>query len=113
MPSSNVVLGGNTIQITIPGFYEINFMIRLAPVAAATTLNAGVRLNDGSTFITSTLQTGSLSLTDDTIFQGSVIVALGAGSIIDLALQSTGAATVSLSAGTNASLSAKLLDSVP
>lgn len=87
-------------------------MIRLGPVAAATTINAGVRLNGGSTFITSTLESSPLSLTDDTIFPGSVIVALGSGSILDLALQSTGAATVSLAAGTNASLSVKLLDRI-
>lgn len=113
MPSSNIVTGSNTIQISIPGFYELNFMIRIGPAATASTINAGVRLNGGTTFITSTLQSGILSPTDDTIFQGSVIAALGQGSVLDLALQSTEAATVDLSAGTNASLSAKLLAPAP
>jgi hypothetical protein len=112
MPSSNIILGTNTIQISLSGFYEINFMIRLAPAAAVTTIEGGVRLG-GSAFFTSTLQSAILSLTEDTIIQGSVILALAAGSVLDLALESTGAATVSLAAGTNASLSVKLLMPAP
>ncbi len=109
MPSSNVVLGSNTIQIGTSGTYLVSFMVRVAPSATPTTLSAGVRLNGGSTFFTSTLQTSPLSSTEVTIFQGTVILALGAGSILDVALQSTGAATVSLASGTNASLDVVLL----
>ncbi|HBC98293.1 MAG TPA: hypothetical protein DC053_01210 [Lachnoclostridium sp.] len=109
MPSFDVSFGINTIQIILSGFYEVNFMVRIAPATIASTIEAGVRLNGGTTFFTSTLQSATLSVTDDTILQGSVIVALGAGSILDLALQSTGATTVSLAAAANASLSVKLL----
>ena len=88
-------------------------MIRFAPAATTTTINAGVRFNGGSTFLTSTLQSVLLSLTENTIIQGSVILALGAGSVLDLALQSTGPVTVSLAANANASLSVKLLQLAP
>lgn len=113
MPSSNVVPGGNTIQINTSGIYWVSFMVRVGPSATPATLNAGVRLNNGNTFFTSTLQSSPLSPTEDTLFEGNVILALGAGSVLDLALQSTGAATISLAAGTNASLSVMLLMPAP
>ena len=109
MPSSNVVLGGSAIQISISGDYELNFTVRVASVAVPTTVNVGVRLNGGTTFFTSAEQNTILSLTDETPIHGSVIVAVGAGAIIDLAIQATAASTVSLTGATNATLSAKLI----
>jgi hypothetical protein len=105
MPSFDVGLNPSSIQIFISSDYEINFMVRIDPVATVTSISVGVRINGGSNFITSTLQTGPLSLTEVTLFQGSVIATLNSGDILDLAIQSTEAATFELAPNTNATLS--------
>jgi hypothetical protein len=105
MPSFDVGLNPSSIQIFISSDYEINFMVRIDQVATVTSISVGVRINGGSNFITSTLQTGPLSLTEVTLFQGSVIATLNSGDILDLAIQSTEAATFELAPNTNATLS--------
>ncbi len=110
MPSFNVGQSPNDLQIFIPGEYEINYMIRIAPVATSgQTISAGVRQN--GSFIDSTLQYSPLSTTENTILQGSVIEFLSGQ--VDLAFQSTGAATFDLSMLTNATLTVERLTPSP
>lgn len=88
MPSFNVGENANELQVFIPGEYEINYMIRIAPVEMpGQTISAGVRQN--GSFIDSTLQYSVLSTTENTILQGSVIEFLSGQ--VDLAFLSTGA----------------------
>lgn len=104
MPSFNVGENANELQVFIPGEYEINYMIRIAPVEMpGQTISAGVRQN--GSFIDSTLQYSVLSTTENTILQGSVIEFLSGQ--VDLAFLSTGAAAFSLSSLTNATLTVK------
>ena len=86
MPSFDVGTNPNELQIFIPGEYEINYMIRIAPVETPDqTISAGVRQN--GSFIDSTLQYSTLSTTDVTVLQGSVIEFLSG--TVDLAFLST------------------------
>ena len=110
MPSFNIGQGQNELHIFLPGEYEINFMIRIAPVAApGQTISAGVRQN--GSFIDSTMQFSPLSTTDYTILQGSVIEFISGQ--LDLAFQSTGAATFDLGMLTNATLTVERLTPFP
>ncbi|SHE47799.1 collagen-like protein [Lactonifactor longoviformis] len=104
MPSFDVGTVTNGLQIYFPGEYEINYMIRIAPVDVPDqTISAGVRQND--TFIDSTMQYSTLSTTEDTILQGSIIEYLSGQ--VDLAFLSTDAARFNLSQLTNAALTVK------
>ena len=110
MPSFNVGTNQNELQVYIPGEYEINFMIRIAPVEVpAQTVSAGVR-QDGN-FIDSTLQYSILSTTENTILQGSVIEFLSGQ--VDLAFYSTGVAAFDLALRTNATLTIERISPQP
>ena len=110
MPSFNVGANPSALQVYIPGEYEINYMIRIAPVESpGQTISAGVR-QDGN-FIDSTLQYSPLSTTDTTILQGSVIEFLYGQ--IDLAFLSTGAASFDLAQLTNATLTIERISPLP
>ncbi|MCI9415367.1 MAG: collagen-like protein, partial [Clostridiales bacterium] len=110
MPSFNVGTNPNELQIFIPGEYEINYMIRIAPVETPDqTISAGVRQN--GSFIDSTLQHSTLSTTENTILQGSVIEFLSGQ--VDLAFLSTGAATFDLAPLTNATITVERLSPLP
>lgn len=110
MPSFNIGQSQNELQIFLSGEYEINYMIRIAPVAVqGQTISAGVRQNGG--FIESTMQFSTLSTTDYTILQGSVIEFLNGQ--LDLAFLSTGAAAFDLGMLTNATLTVERLTPFP
>ena len=110
MPSFDVGTNPNSLQIFLPGEYEIDYMIRIAPVDTPDqTISAGVR-QDGN-FIDSTLQYSTLSTTENTILQGSVIEFLSGQ--VDLAFLSTGAATFDLASLTNATLTVKRISPFP
>ena len=110
MPSFNVGTNQNELQVYIPGEYEINFMIRIAPVEVPDqTVSAGVR-QDGN-FIDSTLQYSILSTTENTILQGSVIEFLSGQ--VDLAFYSTGVAAFDLTLRTNATLTIERISPQP
>ena len=101
MPSFDVGTNPNELQIFISGEYEINYMLRIAPVETPNqTISAGVRQNGN--FIDSTLQYSTLSTTDNTILQGSVIEFLSG--TVDLSFLSTGTASLNLASLTNATL---------
>ena len=107
MPSNNVTLGTDDITIIETATYEINYMVTVSTVLLAVDLSAGVRVNGGTNFIPSTLQTRTLSLTLTTLFEGSTIVDLTAGDVIDLAVESTTTVASSLTGGLTAYLTVK------
>ena len=110
MPSFNVGINQNEMQVYIPGEYEINYMIRIAPVETPDqTISAGVRQN--GSVIDSTLQFSTLSTTETTILQGSVIEFLSGQ--VDLAFYSTGAAVFDLTTLTNATLTIERISPLP
>ena len=112
MPSFNVALGVNTIEVFLPGDYEINFMVRIGAVSTSTSISAGVQTGPTS-MIPATLQSDPLSLTEDTVFQGSIIASLNFGDVLNLVLVAAGPSTVNLSADVNASLTVKRLMLMP
>lgn len=110
MPNFNTSYPNNGIQVMDFGQYEINFMIRMAPGNGTALISGGARLN--GTFIDSTRQFTILPTDALSIIQGSVIVDLGGGDTIDLALESTvsGVGTIELFLGTSASLTVQKID---
>lgn len=105
MPSLNTTYAqANSITVAQAGIYEINFYMTVS-ATLATTLSFAVRAN--GTNISATVLSRTLSVGTNSIYSGSVIVTLNAGSIIDMAVSALVAVGVSLGSGTNASLSVK------
>ncbi|MFQ7226972.1 BclA C-terminal domain-containing protein [Enterocloster bolteae] len=106
MPLLNTTVAANAITVANTGIYEINWkLVSTASVAVALTL--AIRRN--SVPIASTTSTRTLSLGVESLFEGSVIFNLTAGDVIDMALSSALAVTLTLSTGTNATLTVKQL----
>ena len=106
MPLLNTTVAANAITVANTGIYEINWkLVSTASVAVALTL--AIRSN--SVPIASTTSTRTLSLGVESLFEGSVIFNLTAGDVIDMALSSALAVTLTLSTGTNATLTVKQL----
>lgn len=109
MPNLNTTYTpANSITATQAGTYEINYFSN-ASVAVGTTVTQAVRIN--GTNIPSTVITRVLAVGVGSIYNGSVVVTLAAGDVIDMALSALLAVGVTLGAGVNASLSIKKLDS--
>lgn len=107
MVSNNVTVAPSTITIQQSGTYEINYYLQTtATVGAAVTL--AVRNNTIN--IPATVNTRTLSAGTNSVYQGSAIVALTTGDVLDLALSALLALSVTLAAGVNASLTIKRLD---
>ena len=107
MPNLNTTYGTNNIIITQAGNYEINYYSNLS-VSLAATVTMAVRQN--GTNIPSTVITRAISAGVGSIYSGSVIVSLAAGTTIDLAMSSLLAVGVTLGNGVNATLSVKKLN---
>ena len=97
----------NSITVTNAGTYEINYNTTLA-AAVATTITFAVRLN--GTNIPSATISRALSVGTSSLFNGSTVVALTAGSVIDMAISALLAVGITLGSGLNALLSIKKLD---
>ena len=98
LPSLNTTYTpANSITVSQAGTYEINYFSNVS-VALGTTLTQAVRVN--GTNIPST----------SSIYSGSTIVTLAAGSVIDMALSALLAVGVTLGSGVNATLSVKKID---
>lgn len=108
MPSLNVTnTGNNNIVITQAGTYEINYYVNLS-AALATTVTMAVRAN--GTNIPSTVISRALSVGTNSIYSGSTIVTLAAGTTLDMAVSALVAVGLTLGNGVNASLSVKKLN---
>jgi len=107
MPNLNVTYTPtNSITVAQAGTYEINYFSNLS-AALATTLTMAIRVN--GTNIPSTVISRTLSVGTSSIYNGSVIVTLTAGSVIDMALSALLAVGVTLGSGVNATLTVKKL----
>ena len=108
MPSDDVTYTpANSITISTPGTYEVSFMLRgSASLGAVTTV--AVRLN--GTDIPSLTNTQTLTLATATDFSGDALVTLAAGDVLDLAVGALLALSLTLGAGTNASLVVMKID---
>lgn len=108
MPSLNITnTGSNNIIINQTGNYEINYYVNLS-AAIATTVTMTVRAS--GTNIPSTVISRALSVGTNSIYSGSTIVALTAGTTLDMAVSALLAVGLTLGSGVNASLSVKKLN---
>lgn len=108
MPNFNVTYTPtNSITITQNGIYEINYYSNLS-VALGTTITLAVRVNGAN--IPSTTISRSLSVGTSSIYNGSTIVSLNAGNVIDMAISALLAVGVTLNSGLNAFLTLKKLN---
>ncbi len=108
MPNLNTTYtNANSITVTEAGVYEINYFLNVS-VAIGTTLTLAVRANGSN--IPSTVVSRVLSVGTSSVYSGSTIVNLAAGSTIDMAISALVAVGVNLSSGVNASLSLKKLN---
>ena len=107
MPNLNTTYAtANSITVTNAGTYEINYYSNVS-VSVSVALSFAVRNN--GTNIPETLITRTLNPNVGSIYSGSVIVTLQAGSVIDMAMSALLAADVTLGSGVNATLSVKRL----
>lgn len=97
----------NSITTTEAGIYEIQYNIILS-VAVGTTLTVSVRRN--GTNIPSTTISRALSVGVGSLFQGSTMVSLSAGDVIDMAISALVAVGATLGSGVSASLTVKKLN---
>jgi len=97
----------NSIIVDEAGVYEITYEL-VGSTADILELTVAVRANGIP--IPSATQISALDVGIDTVFVGSTIVALAAGTVLDLSVLSQLAATLTLGSGMNASLIVKRLD---
>ena len=108
MPNANSSYStANSITISQSGIYEINYSVNLS-AAVATTVTLAVRQNGSN--IASSLISRSLAVGTGSLYNGSVIVSLNNGDVIDMALSALLAVGVTLGSGTNAILTIKRLN---
>lgn len=108
MPNLNTTYAtNNSITVSQGGIYEINFYANIS-VALATTLTLAIRAN--GTNIASTVVSRTLSVGTSSLYNGSVLVQLPANTTIDMAVSALIAVGVTLSSGTNASLTVKKIN---
>lgn len=97
----------NSITITEPGNYEIDFFTSVDPAATG---DIAVSVRRNNTSLPEATVTRRVTGNEQTFFSGSVITALAANDVLDLAITSGNGGTVTLDDGTNASLSVKKLN---
>ncbi len=108
MPNLNTTYQtANSITVSQAGVYEINYFLNVS-VAIGTTLTLAIRANGSN--IPSTVVSRVLSVGTSSVYSGSTIVNLTAGTTIDMAISALVAVGVNLSSGVNASLSLKKLN---
>jgi hypothetical protein len=108
MPANSVTYTpANSITITVPGVYEINYETTMS-AALGTTVTTAVRQN--GTNIPGATTSRLLSVGVNSLFSGSTIVTLAAGDVIDMAVSALIAVGVTLGGGTSAVLTVKKLN---
>jgi hypothetical protein len=103
MTANNVILGTDSITITVPGDYRVEFFVQLQSTGDTFGVLAGVEIN-GMLLQPSLISTLVLS-SDFEAVTLSAIVPLAAGDVLTVALTSVPGGTVLFGAGTSASLS--------
>lgn len=108
LPDKNVTYTpANSITVAQAGTYEINYFSNVS-AAIGTTVTTAVRVN--GTNVPSTVTSRALSVGVGSIYNGSTIVTLAAGDVVDMAISALLAVGVTLGSGINASLSVKKLN---
>ena len=108
MPLKNTVYTpANSITASEAGVYEINYYTNLS-VALGTTVTLAVRRN--GTAIPQATVSRVLSVGVGSLFNGSFMIALDAGDVIDMALSALLAVGVTLGGGVNTTLTIKQID---
>ena len=109
MPLKNVTYStpANTITVANAGVYEINYYTNLS-AALGTTVTLSVRRN--GTAIPQATLSRVLAVGVGSLYNGSVLVALNAGDVIDMAISALLAVGVTLGDGVNTTLTVKQLD---
>jgi hypothetical protein len=97
----------NSISVTEAGTYEINYSTTMT-AAVATTITFAVRV-DGINVPSATISR-ALAVGTSSLFNGSTVVTLVAGNVIDMALSALLAVGITLGSGVNATLSIKKLN---
>ena len=105
MPSQNVTYTpANSITAPVAGVYEINYFTNIS-AALGTTVTMSVRRN--GTAIPDATISRALSVGVGSIYNGSIIIDLNAGDVIDMALSALLAVGVTLGSGVNTTLTIK------
>ena len=105
MPLENVTYApANSITVGTTGVYEINYYTNLS-AALGTTVTMSVRRN--GTAIPQATISRVLSVGVATLYNGSFIISLTAGDVIDMALSALLAVGVTLGDGVNTTLTVK------
>lgn len=108
MPHKSVTyIPRNGVRVAQRGDYEINYFTNLS-VTVGTTVTIAVRLN--GTAIPGASISQILSAEVGSIINGSIIVNLPAGAVVDMGISALAAVEVTLGSGVNASLSIKKLN---
>ena len=97
----------NSITITEPGDYEIDYYVSVDPAATG---DIAVSVRKNNTNLPEATLTRRLTGNEQAFFNGSVITTLAANDVLDLAITSGNGGTATLDDGTNASLSVKKLN---
>ncbi len=108
MPPQNVTYTpANSITAPVAGVYEINYFTNIS-AALGTTVTMSVRRN--GTAIPDATISRALSVGVGSIYNGSIIIDLNAGDVIDMALSALLAVGVTLGSGVNTTLTIKQIN---
>ncbi len=105
MPLKNVTnTPANSLTVGTAGVYEINYFTNVS-AALGTTVTMAVRRN--GTAIPQASISRVLSVGVSSLYSGSIIIALNAGDVIDMALSALLAVGITLGGGVNTTLTVK------
>ena len=108
MPLKNVAYTpANSITANVAGVYEVNYYTNVS-AALGTTVTLAVRRN--GTAIPQATISRVLSVGVGSLYNGSFLIALNAGDVIDMAISALLAVGVTLGGGVNTTLTIKQID---
>jgi hypothetical protein len=108
MPLKNVAYSpANSITAAVAGVYEINYYTNVS-AALGTTVTLAVRRN--GTAIPQATISRVLSVGIGSLYNGSFVISLNAGDVIDMAISALLAVGVTLGGGVNTTLTIKQID---
>jgi len=108
MPLKNTAYTpANSITANVAGVYEINYYTNVS-AALGTTVTLAVRRNGAA--IPQATVTRVLAVGVGSLYNGSFIISLNAGDVIDMALSALLAVGVTLGGGVNTTLTIKQID---
>ncbi len=107
MPLKNVTAAPvNSLTATVAGVYEVNYYTNVS-AALGTTVTLAVRRN--GTAIPQATVTRALAVGVASLYNGSFLITLNAGDVIDMAISALVAVGITLGGGVNTTLTIKQL----